>query len=152
VVDYTGDWYAAEKALHGVEIRDPTADMAVVEYCYGVPPEQYLVEGVDRSLIRRAMWGLLPDKVLTNRLSGLQAADWFEKLEAQRDQLTSEIAELSKSPLVSKAVDLERAKRALANWPEGNWHTRKVYYEYALALPRAIAASRFLRWIEAANR
>jgi asparagine synthase (glutamine-hydrolysing) len=152
VVDYVGDWFAAEKALHGVETRDPTADMGVVEYCFGVPPEQYLVEGIDRSLIRRAMWGLLPETVLTNRLSGLQAADWFEKLEARRDQLTSEIAELSRSPLVSKAVDLERAKHALADWPSGNWHTRKVYYEYALALPRAIAASRFLRWIETANR
>jgi asparagine synthase (glutamine-hydrolysing) len=152
VVDYTGDWNAAEKALHGVEIRDPTADMGVVEYCFGVPPEQYLAEGIDRSLVRRAMWGLLPEAVLTNRLNGLQASDWFEKLEARRDQLASEIAELEGSPLVSKVVDLDRARRALADWPSGNWHTRRVYYEYALALPRAVAASRFLRWIEAANR
>ena len=152
VVDYAGDWNAAEKALHGVEVRDPTADMSVVEYCLGVPPEQYLVEDIDRSLIRRAMWGLLPAMVLTNRLSGLQAADWFEKLETRRGAMAAEIAELARSPSVSKALDLDRAKRALADWPSGDWHARKVYYEYGLALPRAIATSGFLRWVEAANR
>ncbi len=67
-VDYAGDWFAAEKAVTGVEVRDPTADIDVVAYCLGVPTEQYLVEGIDRSLIRRAMWGLLPEMVLTNRL------------------------------------------------------------------------------------
>ena len=68
-VDYGGDWHAAEKALTGVEVRDPTADLDVISYCFGVPPEQYLAEGTDRSLIRRAMWGLLPEAVLTNRSS-----------------------------------------------------------------------------------
>ena len=83
-VDYVGDWHAAEKAVTGVEVRDPTADLDVISYCFGVPPEQYLAEGIDRSLIRRAMWGLLPEEVLTNRLSGLQAADWYEKLDRER--------------------------------------------------------------------
>ncbi len=64
MVDYFGDWNAAQQAFHGVETRDPTADIDVVAYCFGVPPEQYLAEGVDRSLIRRAMWGLLPEIVL----------------------------------------------------------------------------------------
>ena len=94
-VDYAGDWHAAEKAVTGVEVRDPTADIDVISYCFGVPPEQYLVEGIDRSLIRRAMWGLLPEQVLTNRLSGLQAADWYEKLDGQRGELARQIAELS---------------------------------------------------------
>jgi asparagine synthase (glutamine-hydrolysing) len=77
-VDYCGDCEAAEKAVHGVEIRDPTSDVDVIAYCFGIPSEQYLAEDIDRSLIRRAMWGILPEIVLTNRLSGLQAADWYE--------------------------------------------------------------------------
>ena len=72
----------------GVEVRDPTADLDVVSYCFGVPPEQYLAEGIDRSLIRRAMWGLLPEIVLDQPAhSGLQAADWYEKLEGRREEL-----------------------------------------------------------------
>ena len=63
MVDAFGDPSAAHRAFHGVETRDPTADIDVVAYCFGVPPEQYLVEGVDRPPIRRAMWGVLPELV-----------------------------------------------------------------------------------------
>ncbi len=150
-IDYVGDWHAAEKAVTGVEVRDPTADLDVISYCFGVPPEQYLAEGIDRSLIRRAMWGLLPDMVLTNRLSGLQAADWYEKLETQRGELARQIAELRESPLVRRVIDLVRLERAIKNWPTGGWHTAEVFQEYNLALTRGVAGGRFLRWFESAN-
>ncbi|MEJ2435302.1 MAG: asparagine synthase-related protein, partial [Pseudolabrys sp.] len=150
-VDYAGDWQAAEKAVTGVEVRDPTADLDVVAYCFGVPPEQYLAEGVDRSLIRRAMWGLLPEAVLTNRLSGLQAADWHEKLTRRRHALAREVERLTQSPLASRIIDLERLERALGNWPTGGWHRPEIFREYNLALTRGLAGGRFLRWFEQAN-
>ena len=151
-VDYLGDWFAAEKAVTGVEVRDPTADIDVVAYCFGVPPEQFLAEGIDRSLIRRAMWGLVPEMVLTNRLTGLQAADWYEKLAGQRSELASQVAEISQSALVRRMIDLVRLERAIENWPAGGWHTAEVFREYNLALMRGVAGGRFLRWFEAANR
>jgi asparagine synthase (glutamine-hydrolysing) len=151
MTDYLGDWHAAEKAVHGIETRDPTADLDVVAYCFGIPPEQFLVEDIDRSLVRRAMWGLLPEMVLSNRLIGYQAADWYEKLEARRAELAAEVTALSQSSLVSKAIDIPRLRGALQNWPAGGWHTRRIVEEYQLALARGIAGARFLRWIEAAN-
>lgn len=150
-VDYGGDWHAAEKAFTGVEVRDPTADLDVISFCFGVPPEQYLAEGVDRSLIRRAMWGLVPDMVLTNRLRGLQAADWHEKLRHRRSEIAREVAELSQSPLARRAIDLPRLERAVTNWPKDGWHTPEVFTEYNLALMRGVAGGRFLRWIEQTN-
>lgn len=150
-VDYGGDWHAAEKALTGVEVRDPTADLDVVAYCFGVPPEQYLAEGVDRSLIRRAMWGLVPEMVLTNRRRGLQAADWSAAIRDRRGEIADEVAGLWQSPMARRAIDLPRLERAVANWPEDNWHTRETFIEYNLALMRGIAGGRFLRWIEQSN-
>jgi asparagine synthase (glutamine-hydrolysing) len=150
-IDYAGDWHAAEKAVTGVEVRDPTADMDVVAYCLGIPPQQYLAEGIDRSLIRRAMWGLLPEMVLTSRLSGLQAPDWYEKLERQRGEMARQVAELSQSPLVARIIDVLRLEKALLNWPTGGWHRRDVFQEYNLALTRGLAGGRFLRWFEQAN-
>lgn len=151
MIDYIGDWQAAEMALHGVEIRDPTADLDVVAYCFGVPPEQYLAEDVHRSLIRRAMWGRLPELVLTNRLMGNQAADWYEKLEVKRGELMAQVAELASSPLASRVIDIPRLQRALESWPADGWHTRQIVEEYQLALTRGIAGGRFLRWIEQTN-
>jgi asparagine synthase (glutamine-hydrolysing) len=150
-IDYAGDWHAAENAVTGVEVRDPTADMDVLSYCFGVPPEQYLAEGVDRSLIRRAMWGLLPENVLTNRLRGLQGADWHEKLGSRRGELAAQIAELAKSPMARRIIDLGRLENAIRNWPSGGWHKAEVFREYNLALTRGIAGGRFIRWIESAN-
>jgi asparagine synthase (glutamine-hydrolysing) len=151
MIDYLGDWHAAEKAVHGVEIRDPTADLDVIAYCFGVPPEQYLAENIDRSLIRRAMWGLLPKVVLTNRLIGYQAADWYEKLERRRGELATQVAALSSSSLVRRVLDVPRLQRALQSWPEGGWHKRQIVEEYQLSLMRGIASARFLHWIEQTN-
>jgi asparagine synthase (glutamine-hydrolysing) len=150
-IDYAGDWFAAEKAVTGVEVRDPTADIDVLAYCFGIPAEQYLVEGIDRSLVRRTMWGLLPETVLTNRLSGLQVPDWNEKLESQRDQLARQITEMSSSALVRRIIDVGRLEKALKNWPTGGWHTTEVFQEYNLALTRGVASARFLRWFESLN-
>lgn len=150
-VDYLGDWLAAEKAVTGVEVRDPAADIDVVSYCFGIPPKQYLAEGVDRSLIRRAMWGLLPEVVLTNRSRGLQAPDWYEKLENERSALSRQIATFSRSPLACKMIDLSRLETAIRSWPTTGWETNEIFQEYNLALTRGIAGARFLRWFESTN-
>ncbi|HET7805867.1 MAG TPA: asparagine synthase-related protein [Pseudolabrys sp.] len=150
-VDYLGDWHAAEKAVTGVEVRDPTADIDVVSYCFGIPPEQFLAEGTDRSLIRRAMWGMLPEAVLINRSRGLQAADWYEKLAASRSALSQQLAALSRSPLARKMIDIPRLERAIRTWPDTGWERLDVFREYNLALTRGIAGARFLQWLESAN-
>jgi hypothetical protein len=48
--DYYGDWLAAEKAIHGVETRDPTADADVLSYCFGVPPGSIDVDRLKRAM------------------------------------------------------------------------------------------------------
>jgi asparagine synthase (glutamine-hydrolysing) len=150
-IDYRGEWYAGALAAHGVDLRDPTGDIDVVSFCLGVPAEQYLAEGVSRSLVRRAMWAILPPHVLANRRRGMQAADWFEKLERRKPAINSEIADLARSALARRAIDFDRLQTALRNWPSGNWEKRRVIEEYQLALPRGLAVGRFLRWFEQAN-
>ena len=139
-----------KKPITGVELRDPTADIDVVSYCFGVPPEQYLVEDIDRSLIRRAMWGLLPDEVLTNRKAAC-SRPIGTRSSNRRDELARQLAELSASPLARRAIDLARLERAIKNWSAGGWHTAKIFQEYNLALTRGVAGGRFLRWFEQAN-
>ena len=50
---------AATEAVTGVEVRDPTADKRVYDFCFSIPPEQYVAGGHSRSLVRRAMKGRL---------------------------------------------------------------------------------------------
>jgi asparagine synthase (glutamine-hydrolysing) len=150
-IDFRGEWYAGVLAAHGVEMRDPTSDLDVVGFCLGIPVEQFLVEGVSRSLVRRALWGILPPQVLANRRRGAQAPDWFEKLKGRKAAMEAEIADLDRSALARKAIDLDRLRTAVRKWPSENWHENKIIEEYQLALPRGLAMGRFARWFERTN-
>jgi asparagine synthase (glutamine-hydrolysing) len=50
-------------AAFNIELRYPFFDKRLVEYCLALPPEQKLFNGWNRIILRRAMQGILPDKV-----------------------------------------------------------------------------------------
>ena len=100
-----------------------------------------------------AIWGLLPEIVLTNCLSGLQAADWYEKLERQRGELARQIAEFSEFALVRLVGDVVRLESGAKNWLTGGWHTTKIFEQYNLAVTRGVASGQFLLlpWFKSVN-
>ena len=149
--DYLAEWRAGEKALHGVEARDPTADPEVVNFCLGVPPEQFLAEDIDQSLIWRAMWGVSPDSVLTNRLVGFQSADWYEKFEPRKQAFLDYLTAQQGSPSVACAIDLERLQRIIREWPQDDRQKQAEALKNHLPLSRGLAAARFLNWIDSQN-
>ena len=137
-------------ALHGVDLRDPTADLDVVEFCLGIPSEQYLAEGIDRSLVRRAMWGLLPGAVLVKRKRGLQAADWLTKIKRSSDAVDQSIKRLRSSELAAEVLDLERLQTLTADLGHvSDALSSKVIDQYLAAVPKALAIASFLKNLEA---
>lgn len=146
----------AVRRRFGVTTADPTADRRVVEFCLAIPPEQFLLGGEDRSLIRRAMRGILPDAVRLERKRGMQSADWPRHLTAARAEIEAEIERLHRSPLASACLDLPRLRRLLERWPKdgapaAGWYDIGVTYEYQAALLRGLATGRFLRRFEGGN-
>jgi asparagine synthase (glutamine-hydrolysing) len=55
---------AGYQAMFGMDERDPTRDVRVVEFCLALPEEQYQRDGQTRCLIRRAMANRLPPEIL----------------------------------------------------------------------------------------
>jgi asparagine synthase (glutamine-hydrolysing) len=53
----------------GVEIRVPFADHRIFEFVYNVPWEIKFENGVEKSLLRSSMTGILPDKILWRKKS-----------------------------------------------------------------------------------
>lgn len=150
--DFDGEWSKAMAAVTGVELRDPTTDVDVLSYCLGIPAEQYLVEGIDRSVIRRAMWGLLPEEVITNRTRGLQCAGWHETLSVCRRELAEQISVFAESPLISRMVDIDRLQTSIERWPSSGWDDPDTEREYRFVLMRGIAFARFLALFELQER
>lgn len=149
--DHRGHATAATRRLFGVDTRDPTSDRRLIELCLSIPEEQYLYQGEPRSLVRRAMVGLLPAEILLERHRGKQAADWFNVVDPARNAFAEEVARLEVSPLAQKCLDMPRLRRLIEDWPSADCNRPEFYMMYEFALPLALSAGRFIRRIEGGN-
>ena len=143
------DIYQAFDLIHGIETRDPTSYRPLIEFCLGIPDEQYLRGGVTRRLARRMLKGHVPDMVLNETRTGLQTADWHLRLGRQRGELIAEIDRLCEDESVSEMLDLDGLRQSLADWPQVP--RGPAISRLALALPRALATARFIRFVEGRN-
>lgn len=99
----------------GVALRDPTMDKRVIEFCLSLPESLYVRKGWDRFLIRRAMTGILPDKVRQNdTVRGKQSADLAQRLQACWPELALEIRNIGARDAERKYLDIARIQEALA--------------------------------------
>lgn len=103
---------------HNLAKRDPTRDKRVVDFCLRVPLRQYVQDGVERSLIRRSMAGLLPDQVrLNTTVRGVQSADWAQRLMPAWENVKNELTLLLQAEPVRQYLDIPRLEAALAARP-----------------------------------
>ncbi len=78
-----------------IAIRDPSRDKRIIEFCLNIPSEQFVREGQERYLLRRAMKGILPDAIRLNASTrGVQSADWVYRLEREWGQIKQELHEI----------------------------------------------------------
>ena len=147
-LDGSSDAITGYRALYGVETRDPTGDMRIVDFCLSLPEEQYLRDGKSRWLIQRAMAHRLPAEILNNRQRGLQAADWFESLSGARGEILDELSRLEKSTLAYAALDLNRMRRLTEQMCQSGMDADRIIMDYRVLLEPGMMTGRFLRWFE----
>lgn len=148
----TADWFGKMRATFGVDIRTPAFDRRLVEFCIGIPQDQYLRNGHDRWLIRRAMRGRLPEDILASKSRGTQSADWFPRLTRERHQIAEELKRLAKNADVASIIDLPRLAAILDDWParqppEYSLEARPLCW----ALPQALGAAFFIESVTGLN-
>jgi asparagine synthase (glutamine-hydrolysing) len=102
-------WYEIG-AAHALEIRDPTFDQRVMSFCWSIPQSQYVRDGRNRMLIRRAMADYLPEQVLWNRRMGVQAADIGQRIVDHRGEMGTALAKLEQSELARHYLDLPKMR------------------------------------------
>jgi asparagine synthase (glutamine-hydrolysing) len=136
----------------GIDRRDPMADKRLVEYCLSIPTEQYLADGVPRALAKRALADRLPQAVLNEQKKGYQAVDWHEGLTAARADVAAELDRFATCTPAARALNIDRLKNLVENWPKSGWEQIGVRQAYRLALLRGISAGHFLRKASGANQ
>ena len=140
-------WACATRRLYGIDTRDPTSDRRLVELCLSIPDEQFLHNGVARSVARRTMAGLLPDAILNERRRGLQSADWRNGFDAAMSHFAGEVERLGTSALSRRCLDLARMQDFSNAGVAPATQLLAARHTYT-ALGRGIAVGRFIRRIE----
>lgn len=148
-----GDAWQGMSALYGMDVRDPFGDRRLIEWCMGVPEDQYHRDGQNRWLVRRLMRGLLPDAVLSNRRRGLQTSDWHLRMTRDLDQMRGDVESLARDPDTARMINLPRLRGLLSDWPDQTVtdvnDDRRIHLQ--TTLPIALQIGRFVQRVKGVN-
>ena len=142
-----GELAAGRLAATGLDGRDPTVDRRVIEFCLAVPERQYLRRGRTKYLLRRAMAGRMPAKVLDEWRKGLSGPDWYLRVAPYQRRFSDAVERIAASAAARRVVDVEQMRTLVARWPE-DWTRPEVETDYRMGLCRAIQMGDFARWVE----
>lgn len=143
--------YQAFEQMYGVAMRDPTAYRPLVEYCFGLPVEMFLRDGEMRWLAKRMAKGIMPEEQRRNRRNGRWDADWHLRIGRRRQDYLRELEELAEDEKTAAMLDLPRLRAALEDWPDETVLDPQRYFTAEFAVPRALLAARFMRFVEGRN-
>lgn len=101
-------------AAHGLEVRDPTRDRRVIEFCWRVPDRIFWAHGVRRGLIRKGMTDVLPPFLLDSRQRGRQAADIGYRVLADREAILEALDRVERHALASAWLDIPKMRAVLS--------------------------------------
>ncbi len=147
----TAEMLAKIRAEFSLDMRLPAYDRRIVEFCIAIPENQYLRNGQDRWLIRRAMQGRLPECVVQQKKTGAQAADWFPRLARTMNEIAEEVNRLADNPEVSSILDMERLKSIIASWPVRQPSEYTAEESRLLAVPDALGSAYFIESLTGRN-
>jgi asparagine synthase (glutamine-hydrolysing) len=99
-------------SFYNMDVCDPTADIRLVEYCQGVPPDQDTFQGGTRMLIRRSIAGIIPDFVRWNVVRGKQCADITGRVRENHHEIEQGITRLQASEGLNQYVDMKEIEKA----------------------------------------
>jgi len=108
-------YQAAVRLLYDVEHWDPTLDRRIVEFCLRVPNKIHRFLPGGRSLVRKSLEGIMP-KIICDRLSrGMQAADWYKKIEVQKHEFIT-LLNAWKGTHIEEYINLDFLLAKMQQW------------------------------------
>jgi len=102
-------------AAHSISVRDPTSNLAMLEFLLRVPDDQFRRRGQDSYLLRRTFSSRLPEPVLEGRRRGLQAADLGHRVVRELPAMEECLDALDAHPAARELLDITRMRTCLNN-------------------------------------
>ncbi|HEY1056050.1 MAG TPA: asparagine synthase-related protein, partial [Emticicia sp.] len=99
---------------YGIELRDPTTDIDVMNFFLTIPNDVFFDENFNnRMLVKRMMRNKMPDEVLSAGKKGLQSSDLIFRVRNSKAELFNELSGLKNSSLVMDYIDMDKLENNL---------------------------------------
>lgn len=119
-------------AAFGIEPRYPFTDIRLVEFALAIPPSQQLTDGYTRSILRRSIGDLLPEKIQWRPWKAMPGEAVDNALHNEQQRLQQFVNEPEQ---VTKYLDPQALKRSYGRYIEDNngLDRRSLYKALALS-------------------
>lgn len=128
----------------GIDKRDATADMRLVEFCLSLPPEMLMKDGVRRPLASAALADRLPATILQEKKKGYQAAGWHREMTRDLPAISALIDRMAANDIAAGLIDIPALRQWVRDWPSGDLNDPIIMARYRNALPQALAVGAFV--------
>lgn len=139
---------AAIRAQYGAEVRDPTFDADLWQFCLSIPEDVTHHPRVPRRLIRTAMAGIVPDLVLRQRGRGRLAGAGVHHMALSPDAVGYCRDQMRASTQASRVFDPEAVDAMIAEIPPAGTPARPQDVRLLDGLGSALSVGSFLHWVE----
>jgi asparagine synthase (glutamine-hydrolysing) len=139
-----GEHRKAILAGWGLDKRDPTADVRLIEFCLSLPTEMLLDARRRRPLARAALADRVPAAVLDRQGKGYQAGDWHLALTRDLDRVRDLVDRIADNSLAASIVDAGTLRAWLDAWPRSGWEQPPIIARYRNLFLQALSAGAFL--------
>jgi asparagine synthase (glutamine-hydrolysing) len=129
-------------ARWGIDMRDPTADARLIEFCFSLPVDELTSAESARPAFDSAFSDRIPRAVLTSRFRGYQTADWHEII--TKEEVATEFERYKTNSLVMALFDFKYIDHLIEKWPNAGWENRPQLYLYRNSLLNALSLANFI--------
>lgn len=137
--------------LHGIRRRDVTAWRPLIEFCMGLPTDQFVRGREHRRLARRLGAGRMPEAQRTEGRTGIHFADWHLRMSGQREHLAAYAERIRSHPVLGPMIDVDRLRAMLDDWPEQDPLAPGEIIPRWFAITRAMTGAAFVGYAEGRN-
>ena len=128
----------------GIDKRDPTSDVRLIEFCLSLPSRMLLCREGRRPLARAALLDRLPAAVLENKNKGYQGSEWHIAVSRDRDRISDLIDRIGRDPNAANVIDVQRLVKTWEEWPVDGYESRAVISKYRNVFLQGLTAGHFI--------
>lgn len=143
--------YQGFEQIYGIRHRDPTYYRPLVEFCYGLPTDQFMRDGETRWLARRMGAGEIPEAQLANRDYGEFDVDWHHRLARRQSDYTAALSAIAADPQMNRLIDVPRLQAALTAFPDTSNITKAQAMTLRMAVRNALMTAQFADFVSGRN-